>query len=208
MPSKVGGFIFGQPTAPSSATRPDALSRKMGDLDNPDVAGKLNKIRQVVRTTTNSNSGLRDKLKSVTEINNKLAQSYDVSLRIIVDVSKLLNQYITFFNEIDEMIAKLDSTASDGLTGEYVKYINRLTSENIDKMTTEFKNQLSSIVPMFDRNNIPTKNLTEYSELLDQINREAKETSMRIESTPPVPSRGGDRRSAKGARKRPGSKKN
>jgi len=156
----------------------------MGDLENPDVAGKLNKIRSVVRKTTESNSDLNTKLKSITDINNKLAQSYDVSLRIIVDVSKLLNQYIGFFNEIDVLLAKLDSAMTDNLTGDYIKYINRLTSENIDKMTTEFKSQLNTIVPLFDKNNIPSKNLTQYSGLLDQINREAKDAVVRMESTP------------------------
>lgn len=184
---------------------------RMGDLDNPDVAGKLDKIRKVVRKTTESNSGLREKLKSITEINNKLAQSYDVSLRIIIDVSKLLNQYIAFFNEIDAMLVKLDSAASDNVTGEYVKYINRLTTENIDKMTTEFKNQLNTIVPLFQRNNIPSKNLTEYSNLLEQINREAKEANMRMENSPPITATGGRGRGRGGGRgggRGRGSKKN
>lgn len=158
----------------------------MGDLENPDVAGKLDKIRKVVRKTTESNTDLNTKLKSITEINNKLAQSYDVSLRIIVDVSKLLNQYIGFFNEIDALLVKLDSAVSDNLTGDYIKYINRLTSENIDKMTNEFKSQLNTIVPLFDKNNIPSKNLTQYSELLDQINREAKDAVVRMERPSPV----------------------
>lgn len=163
----------------------------MGDLENPDVAGKLSKIRSVVRKTTESNSDLNTKLKSITDINNKLAQSYDVSLRIIVDVSKLLNQYIGFFNEIDVLLAKLDTAMTDNLTGDYIKYINRLTSENIDKMTTEFKSQLNTIVPLFDKNNIPSKNLTEYSGLLDQINREAKDAVVRMERTPPLVVTGG-----------------
>lgn len=150
------------------------MSTRMGELSSPAVSTKLQKIKDVMKNTTETQTDLREKLKSITEINTKLAQSYDVSLRIIVDVSKLLNQYIAFFNEIDELLVKLDDTSKDSVTGEYIKYINRLTSDNIDKMTSEFKNQLQNIVPMFEKNNIPSGNLTEYSSLLDNINREAK----------------------------------
>ena len=174
----------------------------MGDLENPDRAGKLDQIRTVLPKTTQSNTLLHAKMESITDINNKLAQSYDVSLRIIVDVSKLLNQYIAFFNEIDALLVKLDSTVSDNLTGDYIKYINRLTSENIDKMTSEFKNQLNTILPLFNKNNIPSKNLTQYSDLLDQINREAKDAVVRMESAPPASS------SIMGGRRGRGRKKN
>lgn len=146
----------------------------MGDLRSPGVSTKLQKIKEVVKTTTDSQVDLKEKLKSITEINNKLAQSYDVSLRIIVDVSKLLNQYTAFFNDIDELLLKLDASSKDNVTGEYIKYINKLTSDNIDKMTNEFKSQLQNIVPMFEKNDIPAGNLNEYSSLLDNINREAK----------------------------------
>jgi hypothetical protein len=127
-----------------------------------------------VKTTTDNQVDLKEKLKSITEINSKLAQSYDVSLRIIVDVSKLLNQYTAFFNDIDELLVKLDASSKDNVTGEYIKYINKLTSDNIDKMTNEFKSQLQNIVPMFEKNDMPAGNLNEYSSLLDNINREAK----------------------------------
>ena len=146
----------------------------MGDLRSPGVSTKLQKIKDVVKTTTDNQVDLKDKLKSITEINSKLAQSYDVSLRIIVDVSKLLNQYTAFFNDIYELLVKLDASSKDNVTGEYIKYINKLTSDNIDKMTNEFKSQLQNIVPMFEKNDIPAGNLNEYSYLLDNINREAK----------------------------------
>lgn len=150
------------------------MSNRMGDLRSPGVSTKLEKIKEVVKNTTDSQTNLKEKLRSITEINTKLAQSYDVSLRIIVDVSKLLNQYIAFFNEIDELLNKLDASSKDNVTGEYIKYINRLTSDNIDKMTIEFKTQLQNIVPMFEKNDIPSGNLTEYGSLLDNINKEAK----------------------------------
>ena len=100
------------------------MSNRMGDLRSPGVSTKLEKIKEVVKNTADSQTNLKEKLKSITEINTKLAQSYDVSLRIIVDVSKLLNQYIAFFNEIDELLNKLDASSKDNVTGEYIKYIN------------------------------------------------------------------------------------
>jgi hypothetical protein len=148
----------------------------MGDLSgSPAVTEKFDNIRRVVRKTTDNHKGLQAKLKSITEINTKLSQSYDVSLRVIVDVSKLLNQYISFFNDIDGLLSQLDIDASNASTGDYVKYINRLTSDNLDKMTQEFKTQLDKLVPLFQKNDMPSQHLVEYGQLLDGINKEAKQ---------------------------------
>ena len=156
----------------------------LGDLSHPDVTDKLTKIRKVVRATAEDHASLRTRLKSVTDINNKLAQSYDVSLRIIVDVSKLLNEYIAFFNEIEDLVDRMNTQLDDGSTREYIRYINRLTSDNIDKMTQDFRKQLDALIPVLAKNKMDTSNLREYGTLLESINSDAKVLVSRQEKEP------------------------
>jgi ABC-type transporter Mla subunit MlaD len=146
----------------------------MGSLRPEQLGDKIATIRKVVKTTADSQKELHTKLKNMTQINNRLAKSYDVSLRIIVDVSKLLNQYIAFFNEVDALLVQMDVLSSDTVTSDHIKYINQLTSENIDRMSSEFDSQLQNLLPMFEKNNLPSSHLREYQKLLQEINKESK----------------------------------
>ena len=105
----------------------------MGRLTSEDMSQQIEKIKHKIT----SNNKDPQKIKSMTELNNKLTDSYSVSLKIIVDVSKLLNQYMVFFNEIDKVLIESDKHESNTntLNSEYLQYINKLTSENIQNMT-------------------------------------------------------------------------
>ena len=151
----------------------------LGELSHPSMDGQLTKIKSAVRNSTSKHKDMQERLKSITEINNKLSQSYDVSLRIIVDVSKLLNQYISFFNEIEVLVEGLNGELNQRETSEYIRYINRLTSDNIDKMTKEFQNQLSQLIPLMTKNKLETSNLQQYGSLLENINQDAKQLVLR-----------------------------
>jgi chromosome segregation ATPase len=180
----------------------------LGDLSHPAVNGQLTKIRSVVKNTTSKHKDLQERLRSITDINDKLAKSYDVSLRIIVDVSKLLNQYISFFNEIESLVEGLDSEIDNQReTGEYIRYINRLTSDNIDKMTKEFRTQIDQLVPLMTKNKLDTNNLQQYGTLLENINQDAKQLIQRQEAAPPPPVAVGGGGSASKTKKKPSKKK-
>lgn len=159
----------------------------LGELSHPSMDGQLTKIKSAVRNSTSKHKDMQERLKSITEINNKLSQSYDVSLRIIVDVSKLLNQYISFFNEIEVLVEGLNGELNQRETSEYIRYINRLTSDNIDKMTKEFQNQLNQLIPLMTKNKLETSSLQQYGSLLENINQDAKQLVRQQEAQPPTP---------------------
>jgi hypothetical protein len=141
----------------------------MGKLSPEVVTDITDKLRKKISSKNNPN------VKELTELNNKLSDSYSVSLKIIVDVSKLLNQYMVFFNEIDKILQDSDIESGDTqtLNSDYLRYINKLTSDNINKMTTDFETQLETIIPIYQKNNIPTKDFEEYNTLLKNIKKDS-----------------------------------
>ena len=148
-------------------------------LTNNDMIEKLNKLdkfKKKLDTTKIKEKDLNSKVNSLTEINKNVTESYNVSLKIIVDVTKLLNQYMLYFNEIDKVINSLNDSNNTTLTltNNYFDNINKLTSEKIDELTNNFKNQIDSVKTIYSKNNLPTEDLEKYDSLLSSINTESK----------------------------------
>jgi len=148
-------------------------------LTNNDMIEKLNKLdkfKKKLDTTKIKEKDLNSKVTSLTEINKNVTESYNVSLKIIVDVTKLLNQYMLYFNEIDKVINSLNDSNNTTLTltNNYFDNINKLTSEKIDELTKNFKNQIDSVKTIYSKNNLPTDDLEKYDSLLSSINTESK----------------------------------
>ena len=148
-------------------------------LTNNDMIEKLNrldKFKKQLDTTKIKEKDLNSKVNSLTEINKNVTESYNVSLKIIVDVTKLLNQYMLYFNEIDKVINSLNDSNETTLTltNNYFNNINKLTSEKIDELTNNFKNQIDTVKTIYSKNNLPTEDLEKYNSLLSSINTESK----------------------------------
>lgn len=149
-------------------------TNQMGDLTKKNMSNSLARIKSTLENNTVVSKSMNSKMKSLKDINKKLSNSYGVSLKIIVDVSKLLNQYMIYFNEIEKMINSLDKKTSNALHDDYFSHINNMTSQKIEELTNEFKDQLNTLKPSFEKNNIPIEELNTYEQLLSNINLESK----------------------------------
>lgn len=148
-------------------------------LTNSDMIEKFKKLdgfKKKLDITKIKEKDLNSKMESLTEINKNVSESYNVSLKIIVDVTKLLNQYMLYFNEIDKVINSLNdgNNTTLTLTNNYFNNINKLTSEKIDELTKNFKDQIDSVKTIYSKNNLPTDDLDKYNTLLATINSESK----------------------------------
>jgi len=149
---------------------------KLTNADMIEKFNKLDKLKKKLDTTKTKEKDLHSKVTALTEINKNVTESYNVSLKIIVDVTKLLNQYMLYFNEIDKVINSLteNNNTNLSLTNNYFENINKLTSEKIDELTNNFKKQIDSVKTIYSRNNLPTEDLERYNSLLASINTESK----------------------------------
>lgn len=152
-------------------------STPLGRLNSNAFEKKMSAIKTNIEKTTQNQVNMKDKLKKLRVINDKLSDSYSVSLRVIVDVSKLMNQYMKFFNQIDDSLKQLDSNANT-ISQEDIKYINKLTSTNIDNMIKEFNDQLNGMIDLYRKNNMSTNQLMEYKDLLKGINEESRQIQL------------------------------
>ena len=148
-------------------------------LTDNDMIAKLKRLdsfKKRLNTTKNKEKELNTKVESLTEINKNVTESYNVSLKIIVDVTKLLNQYMLYFNEMDKVINSLNDSNNTTLTlaNNYFDNINKLTSEKIDELTNNFKNQIDTVKTIYSKNNLPTDDLEKYNSLLATINSDSK----------------------------------
>ncbi len=149
---------------------------KLTNTDMIDKLNKLDKFKKTLDTTKIKEKDLNSKVNSLTEINKNVTESYNVSLKIIVDVTKLLNQYMLYFNEIDKVINSLNDSNNTtlSLANNYFDNINKLTSEKIDELTNNFKNQIETVKTIYSKNNLPTEDLEKYNSLLATINSDSK----------------------------------
>lgn len=148
-------------------------------LTDNDMIAKLKRLdnfKKKLDTTKSKEKDLNSKVESLTEINKNVTESYNVSLKIIVDVTKLLNQYMLYFNEIDKVINSLNDSNNTTLTlaNNYFDNINKLTSEKIDELTNNFKDQIETVKTIYSKNNLPTEDLEKYNSLLATINSDSK----------------------------------
>ncbi|QOI90197.1 hypothetical protein QKU58_gp134 [Pyramimonas orientalis virus] len=146
----------------------------LGDTTNAGFKNKIESFRDRLKKNTDSSKDLTGKVKSLTELNKNVSESYNVSLKIIVDVTKLLNQYMVYFNEIEKLMESFTTDQSNTLNNNYFSHINKITSEKIDELSSNFQNQLDNLKTIYTKNNIQTNDLDKYSNLLDNINAESK----------------------------------
>ena len=99
------------------------MSNQMGNLKHEEITKNISKLRNALNKSSSTN-----KAQKVELMNKKLSESYNVSLKIIVDVSKLLQQYMNYFNEIDQIVSSIDLSNSTTNT-KHLTNINKLTSE-------------------------------------------------------------------------------
>lgn len=146
----------------------------LGNIDDSKFVGRLKSIKDNLEKKQLNEKTLNSKVKVLSEINKNVSESYNVSLKIIVDVTKLLNQYMVYFNEIDKLMETFNTNSSNTLNNQYFQHINKITSEKIDELSKNFKSQLESLKSVYSKNNIATDDLDKYSSLLDTINTESK----------------------------------
>jgi hypothetical protein len=144
------------------------MSNQMGNLKHEEITKNISKLRNALNKSSSTNKSQKIEL-----MNQKLSESYNVSLKIIVDVSKLLQQYMNYFNEIDQIVSSIDLSNSNSNTKHFTN-INKLTSEKIDELTKNFQEQLNVLTPIYEKNNMSTSDLTEYNKLLNNVNLESK----------------------------------
>ena len=132
--------------------------------------------REVLERLQNNLKKNNDKVKKfqgkITELrkfNNKLSDGFQLSLKMVVDVSDLLHRYVGIFEMLETLMTNIESTFE--FNEEDFRYIRDLTEKNIEDIRTKMNKQVDSMVVVFEKEGLSKQ----ASEL-----RKLKETSAEI----------------------------
>ena len=141
------------------------------------LTSKMETIRQVVSDTKSKQSGIQSTLSEVNATNELLIDSYEASLSIIADMSALLYQYMSFFDETEQMLEELRISSTQSAAIENAKNTNKLVSKNIKTSSLKCFEQLTQLTPLFKQNDISTHKIETFSKVLETVYNQTKPES-------------------------------
>ncbi len=89
------------------------------------------------------------KYKEIAQFNQHLTRSYVANLKVIVDVSELLNSYTGVFNSLKDEFAKMEEAMGRQLDKSDFEYLESLTKSKMDELNVEFNKQANGIKKLY-----------------------------------------------------------
>lgn len=139
----------------------------LGNLDDP-TQEQMNQIHKALKKNIKKQKKTKNTIKQYSDVNNKLANGFKVSLNVIVDLSKVLKNYHYFLDEIDVLLESMDKTYDD--KSNTINNLKSLTDEAINKLNLNFNDQLTEILEAYEKNSLDDDNLKDLKKLLEKKN--------------------------------------
>jgi hypothetical protein len=147
------------------------------NIENHDkLMVKVNDISTKIEKKKSHYQNMKLKVDKLTELNNKLTDGYELSLKMVVDVSKLLSNYTKMFDDLEKMLGTLDDTMD--VQQHDIRYISNLTKESINKISFDFNQQFPSVLGALEKANSPST--VAYANRLKNIVNELPSDAKRI----------------------------
>ena len=130
---------------------PSSSEKYLGENveDHDKLMVKVRNVSKKIAKKKTQFDNMKIKITKLTELNGKLVNGYELSLKIVVDVSKLLQNYTKMFDDIEVMLGSLDDDM--GTHTSDIRYISELTKQSIDKIKTDFNTQYPTILTALEK---------------------------------------------------------
>lgn len=89
------------------------------------------------------------KYKDIAKFNQHLTKSYVNNMKVMVDVSELLNSYASVFNALRDEFGKMEAAVGKSLNLTDFEYLENLTQSKIENLNAEFQKQANSIKKLY-----------------------------------------------------------
>lgn len=89
------------------------------------------------------------KYKDIAQFNQHLTRSYVANMKVIVDVSELLNSYTGVFNSLKDEFAKMEEAMGRQLDKSDFEYLESLTKSKMEELQNEFNKQANGIKKLY-----------------------------------------------------------
>ena len=148
----------------------------------------LNRLQNNLKKNNEKVKKFQGKITELRKFNNKLSEGYQLSLKMVVDISDLLHRYVGIFEMLETLMTNIESTFE--FNEEDFRYIRDLTEKSISDIRTKLNNQVDSMVVIFEKEGLK-KQAVELNKLKEtsteiSINASNLSRSVPISSKPNV----------------------
>ena len=112
--------------------------------NNDQLMVKVTNMSDKIERKKNQFQTMKTKIEKLSKLNQTLTSGYELSLKMVVDVSKLLQNYTKMFDDLEVTLKNLDDAM--GIQDVDIRYISELTKQSIQKITSDFNDQYPKIV--------------------------------------------------------------
>lgn len=137
----------------------------LGKLDDP-TQEQMNQIHKALKNNIKKQKKTKNTIKQYSEVNDKLANGFKVSMNVIVDLSKVLKNYHYFLDEIEDLLNSMDKTYDD--KSNTINNLKSLTDEAINKLNLNFNDQLTEILEAYEKNSLDDDNVKDLKKILEK----------------------------------------
>lgn len=156
------------------------MNRYLGEnVENHDkLLTKVNSISEKIEKKRSHYQNMKNKVEKLTELNDKLTNGYELSLKMVVEVTKLLTNYTKMFDDLEKLLGSLDEDMN--IQQQDIQYISNLTKESINKISHDFNQQFPSVIKALEKTNSSESVI--YANRLKNIVNELPSDAKRIRS--------------------------
>lgn len=117
-------------------------------VDNKSLSKEIVSIGDKVVSANKKYLSEIEKYKKLVDFNKKLSSSYIGNLKVMVDVSKLLNDYATLFEILKNELSKTEQQVGT-LTGKDVEHLAELTRAKLEQFNILFTGQSKKVKELY-----------------------------------------------------------
>ena len=117
-------------------------------LQNKSMSKEIVEIGDKFVSTNKKYMNEIEKYKKVVEFNKKLSTSYIGNLKVMVDVSKLLNDYATLFELLKKELEKTEQSVGT-LTNKDIEHLADLTRAKLEEFNEVFTGQSKKVKELY-----------------------------------------------------------
>ena len=146
----------------------------------------LERLQNNLKKNNEKVKKFQGKITELRKFNNKLSDGYQLSLKMVVDVSDLLHRYVGIFEMLETLMTNIESTFE--FNEEDFRYIRDLTEKSIEDIRTKMNKQVDSMVAVFEKEGL-TKQASELRKLKETSTEISVNASHISRNTPVIKSR-------------------
>ena len=128
-------------------TNEKTLGTTLGSQDS--IKAEIDKVQGSIVSTSKTYQNNIKKYKEIARLNQQLTKSYVANLKVIADVSELLNSYSNVFAALKLEFGKMEEAMGRPLDLKDFEYMQSLTRSKIDSLNTEFMKQTEGLKKLY-----------------------------------------------------------